>query len=306
MANPYLYVRQDNGFNFELKEETIHWSRYRVNLPSAQTAKLLEDNGIVGEYLLPKGRQRVPIAILVHGMAARSVTPCKLIANTLVKQGFACFILYLVFHDYRVRDSLRAKYPHLTSEEWFESYQISVTDIRQVIDWAENRSEIDSNKVAAIGISYGGFVSSIAMALDKRINAGILIVTGGNSIKIASRSLLLRLQYKYDKSEYLRNQQAYARYLKEVREKGVDNALADNTSYLTDPLTFSGYLRDRPLLMLNAHFDEIIPKAATLELWSGCGRPPIYWYPATHATIWAWYPLMSQRISRFLRGVFVT
>ena len=144
------------------------------------------------------------------------------------------------------------------------------------------------------------------MAVDKRIKAGVLIVTGGNSIKIANRSLLLRLQYKRHKSEYMRNQQAYDRYLQEVDKIGFENVVTDNTGYLSDPLTFAGYLKGRPLLMLNAHFDEIIPKVSTLELWNGCGRPPITWYPATHSTIWVWYPLIGRRISKFLRKAFRT
>jgi hypothetical protein len=304
MLNPYTYTRQDNAINFELREKTSKWSRYAVNFRSAQPAGLLGDTGVTGDYLLPEGRRKVPLAILIHGMAARSVTPCKLIANTLIKRGVACFVLYLVFHNFRAPDSLRAKYPHLTPEEWFESYQVSVTDIRQVIDWAESRPEIDSAKVSVAGISYGGFASSIAMALDRRIQAGVLIVTGGNSAKIVHHSLLLRLQYKHDNLEYLRGQESYSRYLEEVNEKGFENVETNNSGYLTDPVTFSASLKDRPLLMLNARFDEIIPRAATLELWEGCGRPPISWYPATHATIWAWYPLIGRRISGFLERTF--
>lgn len=305
MFNPYSYTRQNNGFNIELKEETLLWSRYRISFPSLQSLKLLENGDVLGDYIVPKGTQPAPLVILIHGMAARSVTPGKLLANTLVKKGFACFILYLVFHSYRVSDSLKAKYPHLSLQEWFENYQISVTDIRQVIDWAEGRAEINSDKISIIGISYGGFVASIAMALDGRLKAGVLIVSGGNSGKITRHSLLLRWQYKYNKSEYLQNQESYTKYLKEVKEKGFEDAFTDNTNYLTDPMTFSGYLRNKPLLMLNAYFDEIIPRKATLEFWKECGKPPISWYPATHATIWAWYPLMGRRISSFLEKLFI-
>lgn len=228
--------------------------------------------------------------------------PCKLIAHTLARNGIASFILYLVFHQYRVPDSIKGRYPALTAEEWFESYQLSVTDVRQILDWAESRGEIIQDKVAVVGISFGGFISSIAMALDKRIQTGILIVTGGNSDKITRHSLLLRFQYKSGREEYRNSQESYQQYLNEVAEKGFDNVIAGKSSYLTDPLTFSQYIKNRPLMMINALWDEMIPKTATIDFWKACGKPRITWFPATHASIWLWYPLMGHKITGFLRS----
>jgi dienelactone hydrolase len=302
MGNPFLYHKLNNGANLQLTEETPRWSRYEVEIPSVQQVQYLVNSQIRGEYFLPRGREKAPLVVIVHGMAAKSVIPGRMIAHTLAKKGFACFVLYLIFHNFRAPASLKAKYPKLTSEEWFESYQTSVTDIRQVIDWAEERPEIDCSKISLVGISLGSFVSTIAIAIDKRIRAGILILSGGNSEKITRRSLLLRLTYKNNSAEYLRNQESYFQYLKQVAEKGFENAIADKDSYLTDPLTFSGYLQDRSILMLGAQWDEIIPKSATLDFWKACGRPPIFWYPATHSSIWVWYPLIGKRISHFLKS----
>ncbi|MDP2932093.1 MAG: hypothetical protein Q8O05_06335 [Chloroflexota bacterium] len=76
------------------------------------------------------------------------------------------------------------------------------------------------------------------------------------------------------------------------------------SAYLDDPLTFARYLRQRPVLMLNARWDEFVPRGATLDLWAASGQPPIAWYPATHTSIWAFYPLISRRITGFLRSNF--
>lgn len=304
MINPYVYTQQNHNNKCNLREETSLWFRYTVEFPSAQSVQNLGNIGIKGEYYFPKKVTSAPLAILVHGMGNRSVFPCRLMARTLAKRGIASFILYLVFHGSRAPLVIKEKYPSLTDEEWFESYQISVTDIRQVIDWSRNRPEINQNKIGLVGISFGGLISSIAMALDRRIKAGILIVSGGNSEKITRYSLLLRWQYKRNKAEFLRNQESYFRYLAEVKEKGFENVTADKPSYLTDPMTFSGCLRNRPVLMLNALWDEIIPRIATRELWSAYGKPPISWYPATHASIWLWYPFMGRRIYGFLRSAF--
>jgi esterase/lipase len=237
-------------------------------------------------------------------MGHKSVMPCYMIARTLAKQGIASFIPYLIFHKKRITASIKGKYPRLSAEEWFESYQISVVDIRQALDWAQSRPEIISDKISVAGISFGGFVSSIAMALDERIKAGILIVCGGNSDKITKHSFLLKRQYSIKEQEYSQNQADYFQYLAEVKEKGFENVIAGRSSYLTDPNTFTYLMKNRPLLMINALWDEMIPKAATLDLWESCKKPPILWYPATHATIWAWYPWIGKGITTFLNTVF--
>ncbi len=300
MTNPYIYTRQSDGYNFNLKEETPRWSRYTLDFSSALSLEHLGNNKVIGEYCYPTGVNKAPLAILIHGMGGRSVIPCRMIARTLNKRGIACFILYLVFHDYRIPDSIKGKYPSLDAEEWFETYRLSVTDVRQVIDWAAGRGEIIQDKISLVGISFGGFIGTIAMGLDQRIKAGVLLVTGGNSEKITRHSFLLHWRYKYDPIEFHRNQESYSRYLSEIETKGFENVSASKSSYLTDPMTFGFYLRQRPVLMLNALWDEMIPRVASLDLWKSCGKPPITWYPSTHASIWLWYPLIGRQIAGFL------
>lgn len=101
MINPYIYFRQNNNDNFNLKEDTSLWSHYSVDFPSAQSVKYLGNNRVKGDYYFPKNITYAPLAILVHGMGDRSMFPCRFIAHTLAKKGIACFILYLVFHKSR-------------------------------------------------------------------------------------------------------------------------------------------------------------------------------------------------------------
>ena len=302
MTNPYSYIRNGGIVTCKPKEERKSWTSYSVSFPSVFLTQYLGNSGIAGEYYLPKGETRTPLVILVHGMGDRSVYPCRLIAHTLANSGIASIILFLVFHKTRATEVIKKKYPNLSSDEWFESYQLSVTDIRQVIDWSDSRPEIIRDKIALVGISFGGMVSSIAMGLDKRIKTGVLIVSGGNSEQITRHSLLLRWQYKHNEEEFRSNQKLYAQYLAEVEEEGFENVRPLKRSYLTDPMTFSRSLRGRPIMMLNALWDEMIPRVATLEMWKACGKPPLTWYPSTHASIWLWYPLMGRRIRAFIKS----
>ncbi|HEX7475206.1 MAG TPA: alpha/beta fold hydrolase [Dehalococcoidales bacterium] len=298
--NPYDYSPQNSHAVCNLEEDSLLWTRHSLSLANSFSGRLLGDSPIMAEYWFPKGLKQAPLAILLHGIGGRNITHCRRIARTLARQGTASVILYLIFNTRRMPLSIRGRYPRLTEEEWFEGYQFSVIDVRQIIDWAQTRPELDAAKVSVIGYSFGSFISSIAMAVDKRIKAGVLIESGGNSGKITKHSLLLRWTYKDRSGEYRRNQESYRRYLLEVEQKGFENVVPPSNGYLIDPLTFSGCLKGRPLLMVSASFDEMIPRVSTLDFWRASGKPPLYWYPATHASLWMWYPWIGRRMTRFL------
>ena len=237
-------------------------------------------------------------------MGDKLLIPGKFLARALVKEGIACFVIYSIFHSRRMSETIRKRLPLLTPEEWFENYRISVIDVRQVVDWASQRSELNEKKVGLVGISLGGFVSAITMGVDKRIRAGVFIISGGNSGKINRKSRKSVLKYRDPEAEYNQNQSQYTKYLAEVAEKGFAAVTPASQSFVVDPMTFTSYLKERPVLMLNAFWDEYISKESTLDFWEACSRPPITWFPATHATIWLWYPLIRRNITRFLRSTF--
>ena len=97
---------------------------------------------------------------------------------------------------------------------------------------------------------------------------------------------------------------AYEKYLAEVAQKGPLNVTPPRRSFLTDPLTYTGLLKNRPLYMINARWDEAIPREATIDFWQATGKPEITWLPAAHASIWLYYPLIRRRIDRFFRQSF--
>jgi len=305
--NPYNYSHDESRFNLQLKQTTPRWLRYTVDFPTAHPTRHEKNNIVHGDFFQPRDNGNAPLVILFHGIGDQLLIPCKLLARALVKKGLACFVLYSIFHSRRMPEEIKKRYPVLTPEEWFESYQISVTDIRQVIDWANSRAEINQAKVAVLGISFGGFISAITMGVDKRIKAGIFLIAGGNSEKIGRESRKRSMQKGFKQRtevEYNEIQNSYTQYLAEVAENGFEKVTPPRKNFLIDPMTFAPYLRGRPVLMLNALWDEYIPREATLDFWEACGRPAITWFPGAHTTFWLWYPLISRKIAHFLRSTF--
>ena len=304
--NPYSYSNGELNASLELKQVNSGWSRYTIDFPTTYPTRYEKNKTVHGEYFQPKDVNNAPMVILLHGMGDELLIPCKLLAKNLVKKGIACFVLYSVLHSRRTPETVKKRLPALTAEEWFEVYQISVIDVRQIIDWADSRSEIDKEKIAVLGISFGGFISAITMGVDERIKAGIFLTTGGNSGKIGhkSRKRSMKKGYSVTEDEYNQNQSRYKQYLTEIAERGLENVTPPSKSFLVDPMTYTHYLRERPMLMLNALWDEYIPREATLDLWEASGKPPITWFPATHTSFWLWYPLIRRKIARFLKSTF--
>jgi hypothetical protein len=304
--NPYSYPKAELKPNLQLKKTTRHWSHYMVDFPTAHPTPSELNNPVLGEYFQPRGAKNAPLVVLLHGIGDLSVTPCRMLAKALAKKGIAGFILYSVMHSKRMPASVLKRFPHLTSHEWFESHRISVIDLRQVIDWAESRTEINAGKIAAVGISFGGIISAIAMGIDERIKAAGLIITGGNSTKIGweTRASDYNKGRKQTKEGYEKTLKSYMKYLADVEEKGLEKVTPPLESFWIDPMTFAHRLRQRPVLMINALWDLAIPKEATLDFWKAAGKPPISWLPATHPTIWLWYPLIRGKIVRFLKSAF--
>jgi cephalosporin-C deacetylase-like acetyl esterase len=305
VMNPYNYPKGKLQPNLQLKKTTRHWSHYLVDFPTAHPTPYEKHNTVLGEYFQPRA-DNAPLVVLLHGIGDLSVTPCKMLAKALARKGIASFVLYSVMHSSRMPTEVRKRFPHLTSQEWFECHQISVIDLFQVIDWAESRAEINAAKIAAIGISFGGINSAIAMGIDKRLKAGVLIVTGGNGPKIGweTRTSDYNKGRKQTEAEYRNTLNSYMHYLAEVEKKGFERVTPPRKTFLCDPLTFAHRLRKRPVLMINARWDQAIPREATLDFWKAAGEPPISWLPATHPTIWLWYPLIRGKIIRLLKSAF--
>jgi pimeloyl-ACP methyl ester carboxylesterase len=304
--NPYEYPKDNFQTNLQLKKTTRHWARYLVEFPTAHPTPYEKNNTVLGEYFQPNGAKNAPLIVFLHGIGDLSVTPCKMLAKVLAKKGMASFIIYSVMHSRRMPADVMRRFPHLTQQEWFESHQISVIDLFQVIDWAERRDELDASKIAAVGVSFGGFISAIAMGIDERIKAAGLIVSGGNSTKIGweTRASDYNKKRTQTRKAYQKTLKSYMEYLAEVEEKGLEKVKPPEKSFWTDPMTFAHRLRQRPVLMINAWWDQAIPKEATIDFWKAAGEPPISWLPATHPTIWLWYPLIRRKIVRFLKSAF--
>lgn len=306
MINPFSYDNIEMTVNIRPLEQNSHWRRSAIDFPAAFPGIFQDSDTAYGEYYQSFNTGKSPLVILVHGWGDHSSIPMKMLARSLSRRGMHCFFLYLPFHSKRLPPDMKKRSPNLTPEEWFAGYRIAVTDIRQFIDCALTMDEIDSSKIAVVGLSLGAFTGSIAMGVEERIKAGVFIVSGGNSQKISqnSRFSKFRGRYRIPQQDYESRQKSYLAYLDEVNQRGWENVETEQVYYLIDPLTYASQLKGRPVLMINARWDEFIPDETATEFCQACGTCEQVWLPATHPTIWLYYPLIARKIRGFLQHAF--
>ena len=304
VINPFLYTAGPADFNLRFVKQNKHWRHYQVDFPVVSANCYPGGEIARGEYFEPVNKDHAPLTILIHGWGDHSVWPFKLMIDGLIHRGIACFILYLPFHANRLPVEMKSRLSNLTPDEWFTGYQMAVTDVRRVIDWATQNEHTYNRQINVIALSLGAFVASMAMGIDRRIKAGVFIVHGGNTGKMMQTNSVSRFgkRYRVPDKEYRENQKNYSSYLAEVANKGFENVTPAQRTYLIDPVTYAPMLKGRPVLMINARWDEIIPQEASLDFWKACGECERIIFPATHASIWIWYPLIMRKINRFLKS----
>ncbi len=147
----------------------------------------------------------------------------------------------------------------------------AMTSARLMIDFAETREEIDTNRIATYGMSLGGILSSIFLSIEPRVDAGVLIVAGGNLAEILSKS---------DQSMVER----YRRARMEAENLSTVEELKDymNKVFLFDPLYFAPLRSSEDVYMVIAKDDISVPTKNQIELWESYGRPENIQIPGKH------------------------
>jgi len=306
LKNPFDYKTAAINATVPLGNASTY-SKIAVSFPSSENDGEPCMGNVTGICYFPTGTAKSPLVILAHGIGDSSIIPCHALARTLARSGIASFVIYLPIHSRRLPKDMKERFYNLTLDEWFELYRVSVVNIRQVLDWAQSRHEIDSDKIGIAGISFGGYVAGIALGIDDRLKAGALLLSCGNQEKLGwTRSTRRIPRYNVSEAVYKEGQKRYMAYVEEVSAHGFENVVVPRPSYSFDPFTFCSTIKTKPVFLANAIWDEYFPRVAAKEFWQACGRPNQLWLPSGHATAWLFYPLIRSNVVKLFRQAFLT
>ncbi len=147
----------------------------------------------------------------------------------------------------------------------------ALTSARLMIDFAETKKQIDTKKIATYGMSLGGVLSSLFLSIEPRVDAGVLIVAGGNLGEILAKS---------DQSTVERYRMARMRAENIETVEELEAKMKD--LILFDPLIFAPTRNPEDVYMVIAEDDLSLPTKNQIELWESFGRPKHLNFPGKH------------------------
>ncbi len=208
---------------------------------------------VTGLLSIPRGKTgSIPVIILLHGLGDRKTVDYIEAGNTLLTQhGYAVLRIDVANHgDRKVYDydfDLTDGYKYWTRDIISQT----VFDLRRAVDFLETRDDLDKDRIGFFGISLGGMIGTVFCSVDNRVAVPVIALAGGN----------LSLMF------------------------GVDAITDEAKEYFSiiDPINFIAEIKPRPLLMINAENDEVIPPITSKMLFKEASEPKeIIWYNSKH------------------------
>ncbi len=153
-----------------------HWKKEKITFAAAYG-----NERVIAYLFLPKKSappfQTVvyfPGSNVIQARSSAKALPYQL--DFILKSGRA--LIYPVYKGTFERgDDLKSDYPNTTSS-WRDHVIAWSKDLGRSIDYLETRPEIDRNKLAYFGFSWGGAMGAVMPAIETRIKACIFAVGG--------------------------------------------------------------------------------------------------------------------------------
>ena len=217
------------------------------------TYQSVHDKKVTALLSLPgQGEQPYPTIILMHGLGDRkTVDYIEAGEHYLLNAGYAVLRLDISNHGDRFKYAydfdLTGGYRYWTRDLITQT----VFDLRRAVDFIQTRKELDPGRIGYFGISLGGIIGTIFCSVEKRVGVPVIVLAGGQ----------LNLMF------------------------GKDAFSGDTKDFLSiiDPINYVAKISPRPLLMINAEKDEVVPPLTSRLLYKAAKKPKeIIWHPSGH------------------------
>jgi predicted esterase len=192
-----------------------------------------------------------PAVLLVHGAGGdKDTSYIQWISETLVAQGYATLSIDTQYHGERALPGFKVGVYQPDSYQMRDAWVQSVIDLRRAVDYLLSRTDIDKNRIGYVGISQGGMLGATLGGVEGRIGSFCLAVAGGGMVELVK---------SIEKYPLLRSKwpvQVTPEVLRRI----------ESIAQVVDPIYFVGRIAPRPLLLMTATKDEVIPPEASEAL----------------------------------------
>lgn len=232
------------------------------------------------DYYRPNATDRTPV-IMVLPMLGGGYDLERHFAGYFAARGYAAAI---------VRRDRRQK--QMKIEELDALMRQMVLDHRQVVDWFEAQPELDTARLGVFGVSMGGIKGALLVALEPRIQAAALGLTGGDLPFILTRTTEAGLVRRREQEMKDRNitLEECERQLREIIQ--------------CDPMLYAPFVDPRKVMLVLARNDTVVPIEKGVELKEKMGNPETIFIPGGHYTAVLAIPYIKSRSMAFFEKRF--
>ena len=214
----------------------------------------------------PKGKKGpFPVVIAVHGLTSNKAQVCAQVAPELVERGFAVLAADMPRHGERPGDP-RSVLDKSNPMQAFALFKQAVVDVRQLIDLAATRPELDTRGgVVLVGYSMGSWINSVVGPADERVRAMVLMVGGAHDLPPA--------------------------------------ALMIPQLAASDPRLAIAHFVGKPLLMIGAKQDYVVTPDMCERLFAAAAEPKtMAWYDCRHLLTEDAYEDAAEWVAKTVRA----
>ncbi len=174
--NQYAYDKTELNAEVESVKEEEDWIREKITFDAAYGNERMIAYLFLPKHGTPPYQTVVyfPGSGALHSRSSESLGPGS--RGFLLKSGRA--LMYPIYKSTFERgDKLNSDYPNQTNF-WKEHVIMWAKDLSRSIDYLETRDDIDTDKLAYYGVSWGGAMGAIMPAVERRIKTSVLVVAG--------------------------------------------------------------------------------------------------------------------------------
>jgi serine/threonine protein kinase/formylglycine-generating enzyme required for sulfatase activity/dienelactone hydrolase len=177
----YSYDRTPLHAVVESSEETDDWKREKVTFAAAYG-----NERVIAYLFLPK-KSQPPFQTIMYFPGSETIDLRSSATLSEIEMSFFDFVVKsgraVMFPVYKGTfergGDLKSDIPDTTSS-WRDHVIAWSKDLGRSIDYLETRPEIDRNKLAYQGVSWGGVMGTVLPAVENRIKVCVLVVGGFN------------------------------------------------------------------------------------------------------------------------------
>jgi len=235
-------------------------------------------NAVVFDYYQLPAR-RSPVILILPIAGGTDYRAEEIFARHFTRHGFAAIIAH--------RWNMPREFDAGTVDRWL---RVSVEENQMALDWVESRPELDAGRIGLLGISMGGIRGVLLTALDPRIKASVLGLTGGDLPAILAHST--------DRGVTGRREEALKRTGRTLDE--FEAILRE--SITCEPNVFAAHMDPHRVLLVLGVFDHVVPFKLGWKLREHLGKPETMLLPTGHLTAVLAIPTIQMQSVKFFES----